>query len=182
MLAATERFSATQPECRRERGRFREGNPDPMSLYRIDDNALEAVPATSFQTEGLQERQDLQPLIINQPSALGSDLFIVAEEFENWSDSARRIDLLAIDEDGTLAVVELKRDENPGPMELQALRYAAMVANITFEQLVHAHQAFGDAQGLDGDASSRIDEFLSEKGSESRRPQNCEAANHSRRA
>ena len=134
-----------------------------MSLYRIDDKALEAVPATTFHEQGLQERRDLQQLIINQPSALGSDFFIVAEEFENWSDSARRIDLLAIDDDGTLAVIELKRDENPGPMELQALRYAAMVANITFEQLVEAHQAFGDRQGLDGDASSRIDEFLSEK-------------------
>ncbi len=134
-----------------------------MSLYRIDDNALKPVPATTFHAEGLQERRDLQQLIINQPGALGSDMFIITEEFENWSDSYRRIDLLAIDEDGTLAVVELKRDENPGPMELQALRYAAMVANITFEQLVHAHQDFGDAQGLDGDALSRIDEFLSEK-------------------
>ena len=154
-----------QPEHQRSRGRVSllEGDSDLMSLYRINDNTLEPVPATSFHSEGLQERQDLQPLIINQPSALGSDLFIVAEEFENWSDSARRIDLLAIDEDGTLTVVELKRDEDPGPMELQALRYAAMVANITFEQLVEAHQRFGNAQGLAGDASSRIDEFLSEK-------------------
>ena len=134
-----------------------------MSLYRIHDNALEPVPATTFQDQGLQERRDLQQLIINQPGALGSDLFIVADEFEHWSDSARRIDLLAIDEDGTVAVVELKRDEIPGPMELQALRYAAMVANITFEQLVEAHQRFGNARGLDGEASSRIDEFLSEK-------------------
>jgi len=134
-----------------------------MSLYRIDDDELNPVADTTFQAEGLHERRDLQQLIINRPSALGSDLFIVKDEFENWSDSARRIDLLAIDEDGTLTVVELKRHENPGPMELQALRYAAMVANITFEQLADAHQEFGEARGLDGDASSRIDEFLSDK-------------------
>ena len=134
-----------------------------MSLYRIDDKALEAVPATTFQEQGLQERRDLQQLIINQPSALGSDMFIITEEFENWSDSSRRIDLLAIDEDGTLAVIELKRDEDPGPMELQAVRYAAMVANITLDQLVDAHQAFRQARGLNGDASSRLDEYLSEK-------------------
>ena len=134
-----------------------------MSLYRIHDNALEPVPATTFQDQGLQERRDLQQLIINQPGALGSDLFIVAEEFEHWSDSARRIDLLAIDEDGTVAVVELKRDENPGPMELQAVRYAAMVANITFEQLVDAHRSFVEARGIDGDASTRLSEFLADK-------------------
>ena len=134
-----------------------------MSLYRIHDKTLEPVPSTTFQAQDLQERADLQQLIINQPGALGSDLFIIDEEYSNWSDSARRIDLLAIDDDGTLAVIELKRDEDPGPMELQALRYAAMVANITFEQLVEAHQAFGEARGLDGDASSRLDEFLSDK-------------------
>ena len=162
MLTATDGPSPTERKRPRERSHAT-GNPDPMSLYRIDDNAMEPVPETSFHTEGLQERRDLQQLVINQPSALGSDLFIVKDEFENWSDSARRIDLLAIDEDGTLTVVELKRDENPGPMELQALRYAAMVANTTFEQLVDAHKKFGESRGLDGDASSRIDEFLSDK-------------------
>ena len=134
-----------------------------MSLYRVDDKELKAVATTTFQEQGLQERRDLQQLIINQPSALGSDLFIIAEEFENWSKSARRIDLLAIDGDGTLTVIELKRNEDPGPMDLQALRYAAMVANITLEQLTDVHQAFGEAHGLDGDASSRLGDFLNEQ-------------------
>ena len=134
-----------------------------MSLYQIDDTELKAVPTTTFQAQGLQERRDLQQLIIYQPGALGSDMFIVDEEFGNWSDSSRRIDLLAIDADGTLTVVELKRNEDPGHMDLQALRYAAMVANITFEQLTDAHQAFIEDQGLDGDAASRLDEFLNEK-------------------
>ncbi len=134
-----------------------------MSLYRIDDRELKAVPTTTFQEQGLLERRDLQQLIINQPSALGSDMFIVDEEFGNWSDSSRRIDLLAIDSDGTLAVIELKRNEDPGHMDLQALRYAAMVANTTFEQLTEAHQAFIVSQGLDGNAASRLDEFLNEK-------------------
>lgn len=139
------------------------GDIDLMSLYRIDDRELKAVPTTTFHEQGLQERRDLQKLIINQPNVLGGDMFIVDEEFENWSDSSRRIDLLAIDSDGTLAVIELKRTQDPGHMELQALRYAAMVANITFEQLTEAHQAFMEDQGLDGDAASKLDEFLIEK-------------------
>ncbi len=144
-------------------GRAPKRDIDHMSLYRIDDKELKAVPTTTFQAQGLQERRDLQQLIINQPGALGSDMFIVDEEFGNWSESSRRIDLLAIDSDGTLTVVELKRNEDPGHMDLQALRYAAMVANITFEQLTEAHQAFIEDQGLDGDAANRLDEFLNEK-------------------
>ena len=122
-----------------------------MSLYRIDDKELKVVPTSTFQAQGLQERRDLQQLIINQPGALGSGHVHRRRGVrELVPDSSRRIDLLAIDSDGTLAVIELKRNEDPGHMDLQALRYAAMVANITFEQLTEAHQAFIVSQGLEG--------------------------------
>ena len=61
-------------------------------------------------------------------------LLVLCDEFSGWADSARRIDLLCLDTDANLVVVELKRDEEGGHMELQALRYAAMVSAMTFDQ------------------------------------------------
>src|SRR5208283_3362446 len=57
-------------------------------------------------------------------------------------------------------VVELKRTEDGGHMELQALRYAAMVSSMTFEQLVAAHARFNG--GGDGypEAETSILRFL----------------------
>ena len=46
----------------------------------------------------------------------------------------RRIDLLGIDEQANLVVIELKRTEDGGHMDLQAIRYAAMVSTLTFDQ------------------------------------------------
>jgi hypothetical protein len=43
----------------------------------------------------------------------------------------------------SLVVVELKRTDDGGHMELQAVRYAAMVSSMTFDQLVGAHAHFG---------------------------------------
>jgi hypothetical protein len=43
---------------------------------------------------------------------------------------------LGIDRDGTLVVIELKRDDDGGHMELQAIRYAAMVSRMTFQRAV----------------------------------------------
>ena len=69
---------------------------------------------------------------------LEEGLFIVAEEFSNWEDSSRSIDLLALDAEGNLVVIELKRTQTGDHSELQAIRYAAMVSNMTLEQLIEA--------------------------------------------
>ncbi|MEO6078609.1 MAG: hypothetical protein ABIQ86_02375 [Steroidobacteraceae bacterium] len=54
---------------------------------------------------------------------LSSDTLVVAEEFGEWDDSRRRIDLPGIDKNANLVVIELKRTEDGGHMELQAIRY-----------------------------------------------------------
>ena len=90
---------------------------------------------------------------------LEDGLFVLAEEYGEWADSGRRINLLALDEHGRLVVVELKRDQ-AAFMDLQALRYAALVAHMTFERAVAAHERWLRARGIDGDARERIIEHL----------------------
>ena len=57
-------------------------------------------------------------------------------------------------------VVELKRTEDGGHMELQALRYAAMASVMTFEQVVHIHGQFLAARKDESDPRDTILEFL----------------------
>jgi len=64
---------------------------------------------------------------------------VISEEFDQWGESSRRIDLLCIDKEANLVVVELKRTEDGGHMELQAIRYAAKISAVTFSQLVDVH-------------------------------------------
>jgi hypothetical protein len=95
---------------------------------------LEDVPSTTFAAEGILERADLQRALRERIDVLGDDLLVVSEEFGDF-DVKRRIDLLAVDRQGQLVVIELKRTEDGGHLELQAIRYAAMVSAMTFEQL-----------------------------------------------
>ena len=69
---------------------------------------------------------------------------------------SRMIDLLGLDANGRLVVVELKREDQDSLMDLQAVRYAAMVANMTFEQATSVHQSYLTARGIEGDAELRI--------------------------
>src|SRR5450755_3224442 len=109
-----------------------------MALYEITDAGLRAHEVAQFAALGVYERADLQRLLRDLPEALGEDLLIVAEEFGNWEDSKRRIDLLALDPTGKLVVIELKRTDDGGHMELQALRYAAMVSSMSFDDVAAA--------------------------------------------
>jgi hypothetical protein len=102
-------------------------------LYDMTDGTLTRVAGTTFKDEKVLERTHLQAAVRESIAVLGPDLLVVAEEFGDFEDTHRRIDLLCIDKTARLVVVELKRTEDGGHMELQALRYAAMVSVMTFE-------------------------------------------------
>jgi len=129
-----------------------------MPLYRKADDRLEPVQMTSFAAERLQERGDLQRMLRADLSPLGAKLLLLAEEYSDWQDSSRRIDLLCLRSDGTLVVVEIKRTNDGGHMELQALRYAAMVAGMTLPQAINT---YARTHRLDNAQASRaVLEFL----------------------
>ncbi len=131
-----------------------------MAIYELKEDRIEALRATSFRDEGLNERQDLQRLLRNEIQVVDPNVMVLAEEFGRWDDSRRRIDLLGLDRDARLVVIELKRTEDGGHMELQALRYAAMVSRMTFEQAVDAHARWLEANGKEPDAEKAILDFL----------------------
>jgi hypothetical protein len=103
---------------------------------------LVAVPSSTFAEEKVLERADLQRLLRARIDAIADDVLIVAEEFGAFADARRRIDLLGIDREGRLVVFELKRTQDGGHLELQALRYAAMISTMTFDDLVGHYENY----------------------------------------
>lgn len=105
-----------------------------MALYEMTPSTFRPIDEKSFADMKVGERTDIQRLLRTQIEVLDADLYILTEEFSDWADSKRRIDLLAIDKQANLVVIELKRTQDGGHMELQAIRYASMVSAMTFER------------------------------------------------
>lgn len=131
-----------------------------MPLYKMTKSGLSAVVRTDFAEVKIRERQDIQRILRDQIEVLDQDIYVLCEEFGNWEECKRRIDLLAVDRDANLVVIELKRTQDGGHMELQAIRYAALVANMTFEQAVRAHQDYLSNRNIDADAEQELLGFL----------------------
>jgi hypothetical protein len=131
-----------------------------MPLYKVTKDRLESVKETSFAEEKLFERRDLQRLLKADVTVLGDDLMVIAEEFGDWDESNRRIDLLCLDKQARLVVVEVKRTEDGGHMDLQAIRYAAMVSSMTLDQAIAAYARSMAGQDAEVNARREILEFL----------------------
>lgn len=135
-----------------------------MALFRIADEKLVRLPTTTFENEKIMEREHLQAYIQDNISVIETDadlrLMVLEEEYSDWQDSYRSIDLLCLDTNANLVVVELKRTTDGGHMELQALRYAAMVSTMTFEEASRARGRFQARRKIEGSAEEVIREFL----------------------
>ncbi|MEX0739811.1 MAG: endonuclease NucS domain-containing protein [Pseudohongiella sp.] len=117
-----------------------------MAIYKFGDNDFEKLPETTFQLERINERYDLQRLLKNCIDVIAPGTKVIAEEFGRWTNSQRRIDLLAIDKNANLVVIELKRTQDGGHMELQALRYASMISTLTFKDAVEIFAEYASTE------------------------------------
>lgn len=131
-----------------------------MAIYSFNNNLLEKVETTTFNNEGILERQHLQGAIKHQIDVIAPNCLVISEEFSEWSGSQRRIDLLAIDKEGNLVVIELKRTETGEHMDLQALRYAAMVSTLTFSRATEIYQKYLLLVGDENNAENKLLDFL----------------------
>lgn len=131
-----------------------------MTIYKMSEDRINKISETSFGMVGIKEREDLQRLLKNQIEVVDPNVLIIAEEFGEWDDSKRRIDLLGLDRDANLVVIELKRTQDGGHMELQSIRYAAMVSTMTFDKAVSVYSEFLQKADSDKDAEESILNFL----------------------
>ena len=131
-----------------------------MAIYELTSDEIRPIEETRFSAAGINERADLQRLLREQVEVISPGTLVIAEEFGEWEDSRRRIDLLGLDKEANLVVIELKRTEDGGHMELQAIRYAAMVSAMTFATAVEVYRSHLGKLGRDDDPEARILEHL----------------------
>jgi hypothetical protein len=102
-----------------------------MQIWRADGGLVQLK-----QTGTPNERQ-LEELLERDPSLLGQPLLVIGRQVH--TDLGRVIDLLAIDAEGVLHVLELKRDKAPRDVVAQALEYAAWASKRDQEDLRQIH-------------------------------------------
>ena len=113
-----------------------------MYLFDNESNSLVKVDKCSFKSLGLSERDNLQEWIAKEPSSLGEDLLIIQKEFDGFSDTRERLDLLALDKYGNLVIIENKLDDSGRDVTWQAIKYASYCSSLTKQDIVEIYQKY----------------------------------------
>jgi hypothetical protein len=132
--------------------------PIEIGIWRIN-GAVERVQFSSIETEA-----KLETILSTDVSLLDPGLMIVGRQV--LTAYGKIIDLLAVDADGALTVVELKRNKTPREVVAQVLDYASWVQTLGYEEITaiyaaqhpgeHFEQAF--AARFDADPPERLND------------------------
>jgi hypothetical protein len=136
--------------------------PIEMHLWRIEDDRPRLLIAS-----GIDEEKRLEAILADDIAILGlGPLMLLGRQVP--TDHGARIDLLALDEGGTLYVIELKRARTPREVVAQVLDYGSWARSVSAESLARIfesgpfarnrtlHAAFGEQ--FDGALPETINE------------------------
>ena len=131
-------------------------------MWDPDKKSSETISPQTFEEIDIDERYDLEEWIKQNPDILGERLFIVTSEFDKFEKTQKRLDLLALDADGKLVIVELKRDAAGTLADLQAIRYAASCSMLLPDHVIAMRAKYASVS-IDF-AKQQILEFLRRSG------------------
>ncbi|MDL0145838.1 endonuclease NucS domain-containing protein [Halobacterium salinarum] len=109
--------------------------PIDLGLWRVeDDDTFRRVSSTNLDRE-----ERLEEFLLQDPNVLGQPLLVIDRQIT--TPSGKRLDILAIDEEGDLHVVELKRDRSPRDVTAQIIDYASWVRSLEYQDVKELYEA-----------------------------------------
>ena len=117
--------------------------PVEMRMWRIDGSQPRPLSPSVLPAE-----KDLHAFLAKDPSLLGERLLIIGSEVP--TPYGKRLDLLAIDADGNLHLLELKRDKTPREVVAQVLDYGSWASTLSRDDIIDiASDSSGKTPGTD---------------------------------
>lgn len=111
-----------------------------------------------LQESSLLNEQLLERMIVSAPGLVSDEWMLIGRQEDTGFGG--RIDLLAVAPDGSLVLIELKRNRTPREVVAQALDYAGWVENLKADDIAAVYARFAPGRGLADDFHKRFGQGL----------------------
>lgn len=128
--------------------------PIEVGVWKVNDG----IKKLSFSS--IESERKLEDILEKNLSILSEDLLLLGRQVK--TDYGKYIDILAIDLDGNLHIIELKKDKTPREVVAQAIDYASWVQNLSHNQILEIYEEFND-KPLEESFAEKFDTSLPDK-------------------
>jgi len=129
-----------------------------MAIWRLAEDGPQQLDSSQMDSE-----QRLEEMLEQDPAMSGTDLLIIGRQV--CTDFKGVVDLLALDAEGCVHVLELKRDLTPRDVVAQTLDYGSWAKDLGLEELKQIYLDYKPNQGYDAGESSLEGAFAEHFGS-----------------
>jgi len=112
-------------------------------IWKIKDNTPYPVVETTMDNE-----RDLEDILSNKIEILNDQWLLVGRQV--LTSFNKYIDLLAIDSNGNIIIIELKKDKTPRDVVAQAIEYASWAKNLEIGNIVEIYEKYDDKYAKTG--------------------------------
>ncbi len=131
-----------------------------QAVWKINGAKPEPVAAVN-----LDKEKELEDLLFADIGILNSDWLLIGRQV--LTDYNKYIDLLAIDRNGSLVIIELKRDKTPRDVVAQAIDYASWVKTLEQDKIAEIYKTFSgkylkDERGFEKAFSDKFNDDITE--------------------
>ncbi|MGE7834937.1 endonuclease NucS domain-containing protein [Viridibacillus arvi] len=106
--------------------------PIEVGIWKINDE-IKKVFFSPIESE-----RKLEDILVKDISILSEDILLIGRQIQ--TDYSKYIDMLAIDQNGNLLIIELKKNRTPRDVVAQAIDYASWVQNLSYDQILNMYE------------------------------------------
>lgn len=108
--------------------------PIELGIWRIDTDPQPVRPTP------MDDESRLEAFLEQDPGLVGADLMIIGRQVPTAY--GKYIDLLAVNAEGELVVIELKRDRTPRDIVAQTLDYGSWIKDLSYEEVKEIYEDY----------------------------------------
>jgi hypothetical protein len=124
-----------------------------MAMWRMTDDGPQPLSTAMLDAESR-----LEDLVVSDPSLVGLEVLVLGRQVQ--TDHGGFVDVLAVDVDGAVHVLELKRDRTPRDVIAQALDYGSWVDGLGVAVLEAIYSRHNDGRTLAEDFAERFGQAI----------------------
>lgn len=136
--------------------------PIGQGIWRLSEGKPQRIPFSSLDSESRLEKT-----LVADFGILDAELLVIGQQVPTAF--GKFIDVLAIDREGTLTVIELKREKTPREVVAQVLDYASWIQTLGYDEIVGIFNAFRPGEHFEEVFESRFGASVPEELNEEHR-------------